>query len=47
MFDEVITHLEKALEYGQDTGVPIEILDKIDDVIALIEEHELDLEAAE
>lgn len=45
MFDETLSYLENALDIARDSGLPIEILDKIDDVIALIEEHELDLEA--
>ena len=44
MFDEVITHLEKALEYAQDLEVPVDLLDMIDNAIAAIEEYQSDLE---
>lgn len=46
-FTEITAHIEVALDHAQDRGLPVEILDKMDDILALIDEYELDLEELE
>lgn len=44
-YTDVTDHLDRAFASAQDAGLPGQILDKIDDAIALVEEFELDQEA--